>query len=298
MAIFTGSGVAIITPMNEDESVNYAKLDELLEMQIAEGTDAIIICGTTGESATMTVEEHLDVIRHCIKTVHKRIPVIAGTGSNDTKTAIQLSKEAEEAGADGLLIVTPYYNKATQPGLIRHYTAIAEAVSLPIIMYNVPSRTGVNILPETAAYLAKNVKNIVAIKAASGNLSQIAKLKYLAGDDLDIYSGDDDQTIPICSIGGKGVISVLANVAPRYTHEMVQNYLEGETEKAAKMQIDAIPLISALFCEVNPIPVKEAMNILGYQAGPLRMPMCAMEEAHHALLKQELKNFGLDVKEN
>ncbi len=296
MAIFKGSGVAIITPMNEDESVNFEKLDELLEEQIAEQTDAIIICGTTGESATMSEEEHSSVIQHCIKTVAGRIPVVAGTGSNDTKTAIKLSKEAEADGADGLLIVTPYYNKTTQKGLIRHYTMIAESVSIPIIMYNVPSRTGVNILPETAAYLAKNVKNIVGIKEASGNISQIAKTKQLAGDALDIYSGDDDQTIAICSLGGLGVISVLANVAPRFTHDMVQAYLDGEREKAAQMQLDSLPLISALFCEVNPIPVKSALNFLGYEVGPLRMPLCEMEEAHVELLKKELEAFGLKQK--
>jgi 4-hydroxy-tetrahydrodipicolinate synthase len=293
MAIFRGSGVAIVTPMNQDGSVNLPKLDEILEEQIANGTDAVIICGTTGESATMSVEEHLSVIRHCIETVNHRIPVIAGTGSNDTACAIQMSKEAEEDGADALLVVTPYYNKATQRGLIQHYTAIANSVSLPIIMYNVPSRTGVNIAPETAAYLGKNVKNIVAVKAASGSLSQIAKTKYLAGDDLDIYSGDDDETVPILSIGGLGVISVLANVAPRYTHDMVMKYLDGDVKGSAKMQLDAIPLINALFCEVNPIPVKEAMNMMGKEVGPYRLPLCEMAPENKELLRKELKNFGL-----
>ena len=293
MALFKGSGVAIITPMNEDGSVNFTKLDEILEEQIAEKTDAIIICGTTGESATMTVEEHEETIRHCVKTVNHRIPVIAGTGSNDTVVAIELAQEAEKDGADGLLIVTPYYNKASQKGLIRHYTQIAESVSLPIIMYNVPSHTGVNILPETAAYLAKNVKNIVGIKEASGSLSQIAKTMHLAGDDLEVYSGDDDQTIAICSLGGYGVISVLANVAPRYTHDMVMEFLEGDRKKGAKMQLDAIPLISALFCEVNPIPVKDAMNMMGKEVGPLRMPLCEMEDANRERLRKELEAFGL-----
>lgn len=293
MAIFKGSGVAIVTPMNGDGSVNLAKLDEVLEAQIAGGTDAVIICGTTGESATLSVEEHLEVIRHCIGTVNHRIPVIAGTGSNDTACAIQMSRQAEKDGADALLIVTPYYNKATQRGLIRHYTTIAEAVTLPIIMYNVPSRTGVNIAPETAAYLGKNVKNIVAVKAASGSLSQIAKTKHLAGDSLDIYSGDDDETVPILSIGGLGVISVLANIAPAYTHKMVMKYLEGDVKESAKMQLDAIPLINALFCEVNPIPVKEAMNMMGMDVGPYRLPLCEMAPENKELLRKELKNFGL-----
>ncbi len=293
MAIFTGSGVAIVTPFNEDYSVNFKKLDELIEEQIAEGTDAIIICGTTGESATMTVEEHEEVIRRCIKTVDHRIPVIAGTGSNDTACAIRLSKEAEKDGADGLLVVTPYYNKATQKGLIKHYTAIAESVSLPIIMYNVPSRTGVNIAPETAAYLAKNVPNIKGIKAASGNISQIAKTISLCGDDLEVYSGDDDQILPIMALGGKGVISVLANVAPKYTHELCQKMLDGDLAGCREMQLGAINMIGALFCEVNPIPVKTAMNLLGKECGPLRMPMCEMEPANEERLRQELINFGL-----
>jgi 4-hydroxy-tetrahydrodipicolinate synthase len=293
MAIFKGSGVAIITPFHEDGSVNYEKLDEILEEQIAGGTDAIIICGTTGESATLTVPEHLDVIRHTIEKVNHRIPVIAGTGSNDTACAIEMSTASEKFGADALLIVTPYYNKTTQRGLIRHYTTIAEKVSLPIIMYNVPSRTGVNIAPETAAYLGKNVKNIVAVKAASGSLSQIAKTKYLAGDSLDIYSGDDDQTIPILSIGGLGVISVLANIAPKYTHEMVMKYLDGDVKEAARMQISAIPMINALFCEVNPIPVKEAMNLLGKEVGPLRQPLCEMAPENRELLKKAMQDFGI-----
>ena len=293
MAIFKGSGVAIVTPMNADGSVNLPKLDEILEEQIANGTDAVIICGTTGESATMSVEEHLSVIRHCIETVNHRIPVIAGTGSNDTACAVQMSKEAEKDGADAVLDVTPYYNKVTQRGLISHYTTIAKAVSLPIIMYNVPSRTGVNITPETAAYLGKNVKNIVAIKEASGSLSQIAKTKYLAADALDIYSGDDDETVPILSVGGLGVISVLANVAPKYTHDMVMKYLDGDVKGSAKMQLDAIPLINALFCEVNPIPVKEAMNMMGKEVGPYRLPLCEMAPENKELLRNELKNFGL-----
>lgn len=295
MAIFKGAGVAIVTPMYEDGSVNYDKLAELLEEQIAGGTDAIIICGTTGESATMSEAEHSKVIKFAIDKVAKRIPVIAGTGSNCTQTAIELSKQAEADGADALLLVTPYYNKATQKGLIAHYTAIAESVSLPIIMYNVPSRTGCNIQPETAAYLAKNVKNIVAIKEASGNISQVAKVKALAGDSLDIYSGNDDQVIPLLALGGIGVISVLSNVAPKQTHDMVMEYLEGDREKALKIQLDALPLIDALFCEVNPIPVKAALNLMGKEVGPLRAPLTTMEEAHQQTLAQAMKDFGIKL---
>lgn len=295
MAIFKGAGVAIVTPMFEDGSVNYDKLKEILEEQIAKETDAIIICGTTGESATMSEKEHSEVIKFAVDTVAKRIPVIAGTGSNCTQTAIELSKQAEEDGADALLLVTPYYNKATQNGLIAHYTAIAESVSLPIILYNVPSRTGCNILPETAAYLGKNVKNIVAIKEASGNISQVAKLKALAGDSLDIYSGNDDQVIPLLSLGGIGVISVLSNVAPKFTHDMVMKYLEGDHETALNMQLEALPLIDALFCEVNPIPVKTAMNLMGKEVGPLRAPLTVMEEAHQQKLAQAMKNFGIEL---
>ena len=295
MAIFKGAGVAIVTPMFEDGSVNYDKLKEILEEQIAKETDAIIICGTTGESATMSEKEHSEVIKFAVDTVAKRIPVIAGTGSNCTQTAIELSKQAEEDGADALLLVTPYYNKATQNGLIAHYTAIAESVSLPIILYNVPSRTGCNILPETAAYLGKNVKNIVAIKEASGNISQVAKLKALAGDSLDIYSGNDDQVIPLLSLGGIGVISVLSNVAPKFTHDMVMKYLEGDHETALNMQLEALPLIDALFCEVNPIPVKTAMNLMGKEVGPLRAPLTVVEEAHQQRLAQAMKDFGIEL---
>ena len=295
MAIFKGAGVAIVTPMFEDGSVNYDKLKEILEEQIASETDAIIICGTTGESATMSEKEHSEVIKFAVDTVAKRIPVIAGTGSNCTQTAIELSKQAEEDGADALLLVTPYYNKATQNGLIAHYKAIAESVSLPIILYNVPSRTGCNILPETAAYLGKNVENIVAIKEASGNISQVAKLKALAGDSLDIYSGNDDQVIPLLSLGGIGVISVLSNVAPKFTHDMVMRYLEGDHETALNMQLEALPLIDALFCEVNPIPVKAAMNLMGKEVGPLRAPLTVMEDAHQQKLAQVMKDFGIEL---
>ena len=295
MAIFKGAGVAIVTPMTADGEVNYEVLGEMLEAQIAGGTDAIIICGTTGESATLSEEEHSAVIRYAIKKVNKRIPVIAGTGSNCTATAIKLSKEAEKDGADGLLLVTPYYNKATQKGLIAHYTAIAKAVSLPIILYNVPSRTGCNLQPETIAALVKNVKNIVGVKEASGNISQIAKVKLLCGDDIDLYSGNDDQVVPILSLGDIGVISVLSNVAPKETHNMVIDYLNGDVDKARQMQLKAIPLIDALFSEVNPIPVKKALNLMGWEAGPLRAPLTEMEASHAEVLKKTMKDFGIKV---
>ena len=295
MAIFKGAGVAIVTPMKADGEVNYDVLGEMLEAQIQGGTDAIIICGTTGESATLTEEEHSAVIRYAIKKVNKRIPVIAGTGSNCTATAIKLSKEAEKDGADGLLLVTPYYNKATQNGLIAHYTAVANAVNIPIIIYNVPSRTGCNLLPETIAKLVKNVKNIVGVKEASGNISQIAKVKLLCGDDVDLYSGNDDQVVPILSLGGIGVISVLSNVAPKETHDMVMDYLNGDLEKAREMQLKALPLIDALFSEVNPIPVKKAMSFMGWEAGPLRAPLSEMEDAHAEVLRQAMKDFGIKV---
>ncbi len=295
MAIFKGAGVAIVTPMTVDGEVNYEVLGEMLEAQIEGGTDAIIICGTTGESATLSEEEHSAVIRYAIKKVNKRIPVIAGTGSNCTATAIKLSKEAEKDGADGLLLVTPYYNKATQKGLIAHYTAIAKAVSLPIILYNVPSRTGCNLQPETIAALVKNVKNIVGVKEASGNISQIAKVKLLCGDDIDLYSGNDDQVVPILSLGGIGVISVLSNVAPKETHNMVMDYLNGDVDKARQMQLKAIPLIDAPFSEVNPIPVKKALNLMGWEAGPLRAPLTEMEASHAEVLKKTMKDFGIKV---
>ena len=284
-----------MTPMTVDGEVNYEVLGEMLEAQIEGGTDAIIICGTTGESATLSEEEHSAVIRYAIKKVNKRIPVIAGTGSNCTATAIKLSKEAEKDGADGLLLVTPYYNKATQKGLIAHYTAIAKAVSLPIILYNVPSRTGCNLQPETIAALVKNVKNIVGVKEASGNISQIAKVKLLCGDDIDLYSGNDDQVVPILSLGGIGVISVLSNVAPKETHNMVMDYLNGDVDKARQMQLKAIPLIDALFSEVNPIPVKKALNLMGWEAGPLRAPLTEMEASHAEVLKKTMKDFGIKV---
>ncbi|MCD8153193.1 MAG: 4-hydroxy-tetrahydrodipicolinate synthase [Clostridiales bacterium] len=298
MAIFTGAGVAIVTPMHEDGRVNYEKLEEMLEFQIANGTDAVIICGTTGESSTLTHGEHLQAIHFTIEKVAKRIPVIAGTGSNSTETAIMMSKEAASYGADAVLLVTPYYNKATQKGLIAHYTAIANEIpDTPIIMYNVPSRTGCNIQPATAAYLAKNVKNIVGIKEACGDLSQIAKMMSLAEGQIELYSGNDDQVLPILSLGGQGVISVLSNIAPRQTHDMVAKFLAGDHEGAAKIQLDAIPLINALFSEVNPIPVKAAMNLMGMNVGPLRMPLTEMEEGNKAVLARAIKDFGLKLAE-
>ena len=295
MSIFTGAGVAIVTPMKENGEVNFEKLGEILEEQIAGQTDAIIICGTTGESSTLTHEEHLDAIKYTIDKVNKRIPVIAGTGSNCTQTAIYLSQEAEKYGADGLLLVTPYYNKATQKGLIEHYTAIANSVKLPIILYNVASRTGCNIEPKTAAYLAEHVENIVAIKEASGNISQVAEIAALTQGKMYIYSGNDDQIVPILSLGGKGVISVLSNVAPQYTHDIVAKFMEGKVEESRDMQLKALPLIHALFCEVNPIPVKTALNLMGKEVGPLRMPMTEMEEAHQEVLKKAMKDFGIEL---
>ena len=295
MALFKGAGVALITPMKENHEINFDKLDELLEEQIAGRTDAIIICGTTGESATMTEEEHMDTIRFAIDRVKGRIPVIAGTGSNCTATAVQLSKEAEEAGADGVLLVTPYYNKATQNGLIGHFSAVAKEVTAPIIMYSVASRTGCNIEPATAAKLVKEVDNIVGIKEASGNISQVAKIMNLTDGNIDVYSGNDDQVLPLLSLGGKGVISVWSNVAPAKVHDMVASYMDGDIEKAQKIQLEAIELIDALFCEVNPIPVKKALNLMGWQAGPLRMPLTEMTEAHTAQLAKELEAFGIKL---
>ena len=293
MAIFKGAGVAIVTPMNADESVNFGKLRELVEEQIAAGTDAIIICGTTGESSCLSVDEHLETIRACIEYVDHRVPVIAGTGSNCTRDAIHMSVEAEEMGADGLLCVTPYYNKATQKGLIEHYTKISEAVHTPIILYNVPSRTGCNLVPETIAHLAKNTENVRAVKEASGNISQIAKVKALAGDAIDLYSGNDDQIVPILSLGGLGVISVLSNVAPRQTHEICQTWFDGDTARSAHLQLEALELIDALFCEVNPIPVKTAMNLMGKEVGPLRSPMCEMEPKNVERLRKAMQTYGI-----
>ena len=296
MSIFTGAGVAIITPMTETGVVNYPKLEEILEYQIANGTDAIIICGTTGESSTLSHEEHLEAIRFTAEKVAGRIPVIAGTGSNCTETAIYLSQEAEKYGVDGVLLVTPYYNKATQKGLIAHFTKIANSIKIPVILYNIQSRTGVNIAPETMAYLAKNVENIVGVKEASGNISQIAKIAELCGESFDIYSGNDDQIVPLLSLGGKGVISVLSNIAPRETHDIVAKFMDGDVKGSRELQLRALPLIEKLFCEVNPIPVKAAMNMLGWEVGPLRMPLSEMEEEHQKELKAAMDAFGVKAK--
>jgi 4-hydroxy-tetrahydrodipicolinate synthase len=279
--------------MKENGEVNYEVLADLLEEQIAGSTDAIIICGTTGESSTLSHEEHLAVIKFAIDQVKGRIPVIAGTGSNCTETAIYLSQEAEKYGADALLQVTPYYNKATQKGLIKHFTAVANSVKIPVILYNVPSRTGCNILPETAVEMAKNVENIVAIKEASGNISQIAKLIQLADGCIDVYSGNDDQIVPILSLGGKGVISVLSNVAPKETHDIVQLYLDGKVKESCELQLKALPLVEALFCEVNPIPVKAALNMMGKNVGSLRGPLTEMEDKNKERLAKAMKDFGI-----
>ena len=293
MAVFQGAGVAIITPFHEDGSVNYEKFTEIIEEQIAGGTDAIIVCGTTGEAATLTHEEHLDVIRHCVKAVNGRIPVVAGTGSNCTETAVYLSQEAEKIGADALLVVTPYYNKATQNGLFAHFKKVADSVKLPIILYNVPSRTGCNIQPQTLVKLCTEVSNIVGVKEASGNISQVAKIMSLAGGKVDLYSGNDDQIVPLLSLGGKGVISVLSNVAPGQTHDICQKFLDGDVEGSMKEQLRAIELIDALFCEVNPIPVKTALNLMGKEVGPLHMPLSPMEPQNVERLKTAMKNYGI-----
>lgn len=294
MSIFKGAGVAIVTPFHEDGSVNYEAFGRQIERQIAGGTDAIIVCGTTGEASTLSHEEHLDVIRYCIKQVDKRIPVIAGTGSNCTETAVFLSQEAEKAGADGLLLVTPYYNKCTQKGLLEHFKIIAESVSIPIILYNIPGRTGgVLIAPETICTLCREVKNIVGVKDATGNISGVAKLLHMAAGDVDVYSGNDDQIVPILSLGGKGVISVLSNVAPKETHDICQMYFDGNVEGSRDLQLKAIPLIDGLFSEVNPIPVKKAMNLMGLEAGTLRRPLTEMEDAHAAVMEKAMKEFGI-----
>lgn len=293
MSIFTGAGVAITTPFKKDGSVDYDVFSEQIEYQIKNGTDAIIVCGTTGEASTLTHEEHLAVIKYCCDVVNKRIPVIAGTGSNCTETAIYLSKEAEAAGADGVLVVSPYYNKATQKGLIAHFTAIANAIKIPVILYNIQGRTGVNITPETIAYLFNNVENIVAVKEASGNISQIAKVMQLTDGKIDLYSGNDDQIVPILSLGGKGVISVLSIVAPKETHDICQLFFDGKVAEARDLQLKAIPLIDALFSEVNPIPVKKAIELQGRDTGVLRMPLTEMEPEHAAKLADAMKNFGV-----
>lgn len=294
MSIFKGSGVAIVTPFNDD-GVNLSKLKELIEWHIASGTDAIIICGTTGEASTMSEDERKEAIKFTVDTVNKRIPVIAGTGSNNTAAAVSMSKWAESIGADGLLVITPYYNKTTQKGLIEHYKAISSNVNTPIIIYNVPSRTGLNVQPETLKELC-NIPNICAVKEASGNISQIAKIKALVRDKLDIYSGNDDQVIPIMSLGGIGVISVLANIIPKDVHEMCMAYLNGDTDKALKLQLDTLALTNALFIETNPIPIKTAMNLMGMQVGKLRLPLCSMSEKDLDILK-EMTAYGIKIEQ-
>ncbi len=289
--IFTGAAVAIVTPFDEN-GINFNELKRLIDFNIDNGTDAIVIAGTTGESATMSDEEHKKAIKFTVEYVKKRVPVIAGTGSNDTSYAVQLSKYAEEVGADALLVVTPYYNKATQKGLIEHFTYIADNVNIPLILYNVPSRTGVNILPATYKELSKHPR-IVAAKEASGDLSQVAKIIALCGDDLDVYSGNDDQIVPILSLGGKGVISVLSNVAPKEAHEICSLYFEGKVKESAKLQLEYLELINNLFIEVNPIPVKTALELMGYKVGKLRMPLYAMEGSNLETLKNSLRKHNL-----
>lgn len=290
--VFKGAAAALITPFNEDGTINYDAFAKIIDFQIENKTDALVVCGTTGEPSTMPDEEHVEAMRFAIEYTKKRVPVIAGTGSNDTAYCEELSKKAEKMGADALLLVTPYYNKCTQKGLRLHYEKVAACVNIPMILYSVKSRTGVNIAPETLAELSK-IDNIVAVKEASGDISQVAKIKALCGDRLDIYSGNDDQIIPILSLGGVGVISVLSNVMPEYTHNIVADYLSGNTQKALKAQLDALDLIDALFCEVNPIPVKTAMNLMGFNAGPLRLPLCSMEEQNLLKLKKALENHNL-----
>ena len=292
--IFKGAATALVTPMNEDGSVNYERLESLVDEQIKAGIDALVICGTTGEKSTLRYDEHVKVIEVAAKSCAGRVPIIAGTGSNDTVYSVELCSDAEKAGADAFLMVTPYYNKTSQAGLITHYNYIADRVNKPIILYNVPSRTGVAIKPETYKELSKH-PNIVAVKEANGDLSAIAKTRYLCGDDLVIYSGNDDQAIPIMSLGGLGVISVLSNLLPYETHKMCHEYLSGNTLKAQEMQIKYTGLINALFCDVNPIPVKTAMNLAGMNAGPLRLPLIPMSESNTEFLKEKLTECGIKI---
>ena len=291
--VFTGSAIAIVTPMNEDKSVNYDEFKKLIDFQIENGTDAIVVCGTTGEASTLTHEEHIECIRFVTKYVNKRVPVIAGTGSNCTETAIYLSKEAEAAGADAVLLVSPYYNKATQKGLKEHFGRTAAAIGIPVVLYNIPGRTGVNILPETVKYLVDNYENIVAVKDATGNIGWTAKVAQLCGDNITIYSGDDNAIVPILSLGGKGVISVLSHVAPMDTHLIVEKFLNGDTKGSLELQLKYLPLVDLLFSEVNPIPVKTACRYMGFTTGPLRSPLCEMEDAHAEALKNEMKRLGI-----
>lgn len=290
--IFQGSGVALVTPMHPDGSVNYEKLAELIDFQVANHTDALIICGTTGESSTLHDTEHRDVIKFAVEHTKKRIPVIAGTGSNDTAYCVELSREAERLGVDGLLLVTPYYNKTSQRGLIKHYQTVADSVNLPMILYSVASRTGVNILPETCAVLAKH-PNIVAVKEASGNISQVAKIRHLCGDELDVYSGNDDQIVPLMSLGGIGVISVLANIMPQETHDICQLYFDGKVAESAKLQLKLLDLINNLFVDVNPIPVKEAMNLMGMDVGECRLPLLRTTDENINKLAASMRQLEL-----
>jgi 4-hydroxy-tetrahydrodipicolinate synthase len=293
MAIFKGAGVAIVTPMKSNTEVDYDKLAELLDYQINNSTDAIVICGTTGESSTLTEEEHMETIRFTADYVNKRVPVVAGTGSNCTETAIKLSREAQSVGVDGCLVVTPYYNKASQKGLYKHYEAIAKAIDIPIIMYNVPGRTGCNILPETAVRIAKDIDNVVAIKAATGNIAQESKTMMLAEGCLDMYSGEDGLILPLMSIGACGVISVLSNVMPKYTHDMVKTYLEGDVKAACQMQLEVLDLVDSLFSEVNPIPVKYALNLRGYNFGTPRLPLIELSEENKEKMKRAMEKHSL-----
>ena len=293
MSVFTGAGVAIITPFKSNGEVDYDAFEGIIEDQIARKTDAIVVCGTTGEASTLSHEEHIDVVKYCAQVVKGRVPVVAGTGSNSTETAIYLSREAEKAGVDGVLLVSPYYNKATQNGLYQHFKATADSIKIPVILYNIQGRTGVNIQPATIVKLVKDVENIVAVKEASGNISQIAQILALADGNIDLYSGNDDQIVPILSLGGKGVISVLSNVMPEYTHDICETFFNGDVKKSAKMQLDALPLINALFSEVNPIPVKEAMFLKGLCGPDLRLPLTRMEPAHAEVLKAEMEKMGV-----
>ena len=293
MAIFQGAGVALVTPFKENGEIDYDRLEELVEEQIAGGTDAIVACGTTGEASTMTHEEHLDVISYVCQVVKGRIPVVAGTGSNCTETAVYLSEEAERRGADGILVVSPYYNKATQKGLKAHFTAVANSVKIPMILYNIPGRTGVNIKPETVADLCRNVENIVGLKDATGDISSVAELMCLCDGNIDLYSGNDDQIVPLLSLGGKGVISVLSNIAPAQTHQICQEFFDGNVKESCHLQLKALPLVKALFCEVSPIPVKAAFKLMGKSAGPLRMPLTEMEPENRERLRAAMKEYGL-----
>ena len=293
MSIFTGAGVALVTPFKEDLSVDYDQLEKFIDFQINNGTDSIVICGTSGEASTMSHDEQIEVVSACVSHVNGRVPVIAGAGANCTDEALNLAKRSEKAGADGLLVVTPYYNKATQKGLEEYYTTVGNSVDIPIIMYNVPGRTGTNIQPATAVKIAKSVDNIVAIKEASGDIGQVATLAALADGCLDIYSGNDDQVVPLLALGGIGVISVLSNVAPAYVHDMCYKFFSGDIAGSRKMQLDALPLVDALFCEVNPIPVKAALNMMGKEVGTLRAPLTEMEDAHKEVLKKAMIDLGI-----